>query len=251
MTDWGVVSVFALDVWLQGGCGSGGASCHKQVAGRSGAAVPQPSSGNVIRCCVGIHVVAYSWFSAALPPLMRFKVCALFCAVVDPLFQWSPPRDGQGSDHFSLDSRMHAAIGLPFCLRRCSARPACAQRKSGLYRFMICAAAAQNALYGSTLSPPRLQQVREAAFQYMNSTTLEQDSLFQLLCPEILAQLKTGAGIPGKAEEVYKSMREHRILYSKGEKVFQLSLFYLRRHPCLRSARPPHGHLFSMHPRPP
>ena len=87
-----------------------------------------------------------------------------------------------------------------------------------MYRFMICVAAAQNALYGSTLSPPRLQQVREAAFQYMNSTTLEQDSLFQLLCPEIMAQLKVDAAVPGKVEEVYRGMREHKLLFSKGEK---------------------------------
>ena len=95
-------------------------------------------------------------------------------------------------------------------------------RRAGLYRWQVCVAAAQNALYGSTLSPPRQQQVREAVLQHMDSTTMEQDSLWQLLCPEICSQMKIDASQPGKVEELYESMRTHSLLYAKGERALRL-----------------------------
>ncbi len=42
-------------------------------------------------------------------------------------------------------------------------------------------------------------------------------------------------------------MREHRILYSKGEKAFQPSFISPSESPLLRSALSPHGCFFSMH----
>ena len=89
-------------------------------------------------------------------------------------------------------------------------------------------ASAQNASYGSTLSPPRLQQVRESVHQYLESTTMETDSLWQLLGNEVCAQQKVDATIPGQMEKVYKSLRDNKLLWSKGEKVAradQVSLF--------------------------
>ena len=85
-------------------------------------------------------------------------------------------------------------------------------------------AAAQNTLYGSTLSPPRLAQVREAVTQYLDSTTQDQDSLWQLLCPAICEQLKVDSSVSGRVEELYQSMRTNAMLYSKGEKVIQTGL---------------------------
>ncbi len=79
-------------------------------------------------------------------------------------------------------------------------------------------AAAQNAIYGSTLSPPRLQQVRESVTQYMDATTIEQDALWQLLAPAICEQLQIDTSIPGSVEKAYNDMRTNAMLYSKGEK---------------------------------
>ncbi len=98
-------------------------------------------------------------------------------------------------------------------------------RRAGLYRWQVAAAAAQNALYGSTLSPPRQQQVREAVQQYMDSTTMEQDALWQVMSRDICDQMKVDTSVVGAAEELYASMRTHSLLFTKGERVSRLGLF--------------------------
>ncbi len=70
--------------------------------------------------------------------------------------------------------------------------------------------------------------MREAAIQYMDSTTLEQDALWQLMSPEICAQRKIDTSVPGAVERLYTSMREDPLLSKKGEKVARL-LFSARR----------------------
>ena len=87
---------------------------------------------------------------------------------------------------------------------------------------MICVAAAQNALYGSTLSPPRLQQVREAFQEYHDATTQEQDALFHLFLPEICKQRKLDSTSPAEVQTLWKDLRTSPLLFKKGEKAIQL-----------------------------
>ena len=79
-------------------------------------------------------------------------------------------------------------------------------------------AAGQNCLYGSLLSPPRQQQVREACKAYWDNTTMEQDAVFQMLCGELCKQAKVDVNDPEKVKAFYNSLREHPLLWTKGEK---------------------------------
>ncbi len=92
-------------------------------------------------------------------------------------------------------------------------------RRSGLYRFMIIMAAASNMVYGSTLSPPRLAQLREALSCHFANFTSDSDPLFLLWGHSIAAQSKRDASLPGAMDELYKALQTSELLASKGEKV--------------------------------
>ncbi len=128
---------------------------------------------------------------------------------------------------------VHVSLGPSFCASLFLAR------RAGLYRWQICMAAAQNCLYGSTLSPPRQQQVREACMQYWEGTTLEQDSVFQMLCPFMCKQMKIDSNDPIKVDSFYRNLRNHSLLWAKGERVpcffWQCEPKFVNLGPCNRS----------------
>ena len=92
-------------------------------------------------------------------------------------------------------------------------------RKAGLYRFVVAMSAAQNAAYGSTLSPPRLQQLKECFNSYREGITMEQDAVFMLFAPLIAKQLCVDTSVPGNLEKMYKDIADCSILANKGERV--------------------------------
>ncbi len=106
---------------------------------------------------------------------------------------------------------------LAWNLAPCEDPPYC--RRSGLYRFVISMAAAQNAAYGSTLSPPRLQQVRECCQEYWASVSIENGALWSLHAPQIAEQLGVDVTIPGEMAKLYASMKKSALLHKKGDKV--------------------------------
>ncbi len=68
------------------------------------------------------------------------------------------------------------------------------------------------------MSPPRLAQLRESVTDYLSSTTMEQDCLWQLLGQEICTQMRVDVTNPEAVEEVYRGLKDNPILWSKGEK---------------------------------
>ena len=64
-------------------------------------------------------------------------------------------------------------------------------------------AVAQNCMYGSTLSPPRLDQVRDAVREYFENATVS-DENFQFWLPYLAKSLKLKADISAEgADEVF------------------------------------------------
>lgn len=64
-----------------------------------------------------------------------------------------------------------------------------AMREVGLWPHMILQICAMNALYGSRFSPPRLQQLREASFEYLQRTNPHECPLFAANLESLLAEL--------------------------------------------------------------
>ena len=95
-------------------------------------------------------------------------------------------------------------------------------RKTGLWRFQLVMAAAQNAAYGSSLSPPRLQQLREAVASYRAAHSFQTDELFQMWAPAIAEQQKVDLSLPGAMENLYASLATDALLHNKGENVIPL-----------------------------
>ena len=110
---------------------------------------------------------------------------------------------------------LHIACIWPllFCLCRLP------HRRCGLYKFMVTMAAGQNMAHGSTMSPPRLQQVQEACQDHFETFTVHTDPLFQLWGPQIAFCMRKDSSLPGVLEEIYESMKTHELLQKKGEKV--------------------------------
>lgn len=60
-----------------------------------------------------------------------------------------------------------------------------------LWTHQVLMSAASNCVYGSTLSPPRLQQIRECVAEYFDTCTPD-DPYFQFYLPHLLEQLRLG-----------------------------------------------------------
>ena len=86
-------------------------------------------------------------------------------------------------------------------------------------------AAGQNATYGSTLSPPRLAQLRQIFAQYRESVTMDQDVIFQLWAPMIAKQLRIDTSQEGEMERMYEHLADTPLLANKGEKARLLGPF--------------------------
>ena len=97
--------------------------------------------------------------------------------------------------------------------------PASFFRHSKLWKHQIIMMAAQNAMYGSTMSPARLKQVQQAFASYRASCTLQSDSLFSLYMADIAGQMQIDLTAPDAAEDLYNSIPDHELLRSKCERV--------------------------------
>eukprot|EP00959_Pyramimonas_sp_CCMP1952_P145246 3041099-Pyramimonas_sp.AAC.1 len=79
--------------------------------------------------------------------------------------------------------------------------------------------AAQNCVYGSTLSPPRQKQIRDAVWAHMDSMTAETDALFQMHLPFIAQQMGMDISSADAVEELYTSLRHCELLRKEGERI--------------------------------
>ena len=61
--------------------------------------------------------------------------------------------------------------------------------RGGGWAGQVLMTAAGNCVYGSTLSPPRLQQIQETVDEYF-ATQNKSDSLFQFWLPHLIKSLK-------------------------------------------------------------
>lgn len=89
------------------------------------------------------------------------------------------------------------------------------------WAFCVLYSTASNCIGGSTLSPCRLQQVRESVQSYMDTTSPEDDAQFMWLLPEFIIQMKLPIKVTdeGAAQKVWDIIRNHPLLYSKPQKV--------------------------------
>ena len=65
-------------------------------------------------------------------------------------------------------------------------------KQLGLWHHMLAMMGAMNCAYGSTMSPPRLQQVRDTVAEYMQLANPHTDAWFQHWLPFILEELGIG-----------------------------------------------------------
>ena len=96
-------------------------------------------------------------------------------------------------------------------------------RRAGLYRWQILMCAAQNCVYGSTMSPPRLAQIRQACHDHFAAHSVDNDPLFQLYAPSMASQMKIDSSVPGRMEAMYAGLKDSQLLWTKGEKVCRAS----------------------------
>jgi hypothetical protein len=68
-----------------------------------------------------------------------------------------------------------------------------ALQETNLWKHVVAMSSASNLAYGSTLSPPRLQQIRENAEEYFGNP--ETDEWFQVALPHLVHQLKLDVDI--------------------------------------------------------
>ncbi len=88
-----------------------------------------------------------------------------------------------------------------------------------MYKFMVTMAAGQNMTHGSTMSPPRLQQLQEACKEYFSIFTCSTDPLFALWGPNIAKAMGKDPSMAGAMEEIYQSLKVSELLQKKGERV--------------------------------
>ena len=65
-----------------------------------------------------------------------------------------------------------------------------AMKDCGLWKHLVIVTSAQNCVHGSTLSPPRLQQIRECVQDHMRHSTPNTDEYFLQLLPDMIDQLE-------------------------------------------------------------
>jgi len=112
------------------------------------------------------------------------------------------------TDHFLTYAR---SLNLDTVYDMCHGTKNCGKgtlKESGLWPFMVLMTAAGNCAYGSTLSPPRLQQVRESVSKYFSRRT-PSDALFQSFLPFLVDQL--GLGVSLGDEHVDQVEINHRM----------------------------------------
>ena len=106
------------------------------------------------------------------------------------------------------------------------ARPPPPTRHTKLYRFQTLMVAAQNCAHGSTLSPPRLDQVRQAVQDHLKQNTVNTDSIFQMFLPHMKKQLTEVASF--------------RFLWFRClRRRMRPSRVWMRLHPCSSHSHPP------------
>ena len=90
-----------------------------------------------------------------------------------------------------------------------------------LWGHAVLYSAASNCVYGSTLSPPRIQQVRESVQHCMDGCSAGEDEHFMSILPLLVEQMPLQFSLADDdvANKVYKAVRGHKLLYTKGQKV--------------------------------
>jgi len=94
-------------------------------------------------------------------------------------------------------------------------------RKVGLYNHALLWSLATNACYGSTLSPPRMVQTREAVHDVMDAIPPKEDEHFMCVLEDLIDQMKLGISMTDDNVEdiVHKKVRDHKVLYTKPMRV--------------------------------
>lgn len=94
-------------------------------------------------------------------------------------------------------------------------------RNSGLWKWQVVMVSAQNACHGSTLSPPRQAQIREAVKNHLAANTVNADALFQLHWPLIKAGMEVLASDrAGSSSFCYGSLGRGGNVSAKVPRVF-------------------------------
>lgn len=100
----------------------------------------------------------------------------------------------QGSDNICMDHfwgyQLQANVHTDWDTTHGAHNDTCkdALKQCGLWRHTLSMMSAMNAAYGSTMSPPRLQQIRDATVEYMQTADPTTDPWFQFWLPHIIKQ---------------------------------------------------------------
>jgi hypothetical protein len=93
-------------------------------------------------------------------------------------------------------------------------------KQCGLWRHILQVMSAMNSAYGSTMSPPRLAQIREAAQEYMENVDYRSDPWFNHWLPHIARHMSDlAAGDEDLGAQVWSRLKEAPLLWYKNIKV--------------------------------
>ena len=92
-------------------------------------------------------------------------------------------------------------------------------KEVGLWRHVLSLMTAMNVAYGSTMSPPRLEQVRNTVSEHFKDHSCE-DPLFQVMLPHLVRQLGKGEHIADEdvAANMWGTIRTCPLLWFKNAK---------------------------------
>ncbi|CAK0866508.1 unnamed protein product, partial [Prorocentrum cordatum] len=156
----------------------------------------------------------------------RFHIKQVDGKYTDP-FQWAHLNlsTDQGPDNVCMQNYLTAKgfnVHTDWDLSHGAHNDVCKDsfKQRGLWRHSLRVMSAMNCACGGTLSPPRLQQIREAAAEYMSTVNCRTDPWFQFWMPHIVKQQKLDIDISADdaSEKVWRVLQTAPILWWKGAK---------------------------------
>ena len=94
-------------------------------------------------------------------------------------------------------------------------------KKMGLWSHAVSYAAAANCVYGSMLSPARMNQIRQSVQHVMETIHPTSDEHFMAALPFLVEQLplKVSMATPDVEKIVHKYVHSHKTLHTKGQQI--------------------------------
>jgi hypothetical protein len=174
--------------------------------------------------------------------LEQFAIPRSFQGKLPCPFTWSHLNlcPDQGPDNMCLDTFLAVKLGMNISCDWDGTHGAhndgCKEslKQTGLWRHMLHMMTAMNTAYGSSMSPVRLDQIRQCATEYMDTVSPATDPWYQFWLPHMVRQYGShlSVGDEDVSTELWERLKDAPVLWWKGAKC-NLAKYML----CIRRSR--------------